>query len=410
MKTSTALLLSFLLALNLAPSGAQAAAEQSSPPKSAYVSGFVGHAQQYSLSCESRSAADWAAYWGVSIDESQFLNRLPRSDNPNVGFVGNPNDPWGYIPPSSYGVHAEPVARLLRNYGLDAHAGENLSWEELQNEIAAGRPVIVWVIGSIWAGTPRDYKAEDGETVRVANNQHTMTLIGYDENSVQLVDALTGYTVTHSIQNFLTSWAVLGNMAVVGSGSGKQQAEEQPEAEPEEAQPVNDASVYTVQAGDTLNKLATRLKLEWADLAAWNHINYPYTIFPGQELRLEPVETERDAPVASDETYTVQRGDHLVKIARELELDWQELAALNELAAPYLLYPGQVLRLPASEQATAPQPTSEPLDAPETYTATRSESLFALAHYYGLDWMQVAARNNIGFPYTLSTGQTIRLK
>lgn len=404
MKRRVALILIFLLALNLAPSGAYAAVKQSSPPKSAYISGFVGHAQQYSLSCESRSAADWAAYWGVPIDESQFLSRLPRSDNPNVGFVGNPNDTWGYIPPSSYGVHAEPVARLLRNYGLDAHAGQDLSWEELQNEIAAGHPVIVWVIGSIWAGTPRQYQAEDGETVRVANNQHTMTLIGYDENSVQLVDALTGYTVTHSIENFLTSWAVLGNMAVVGSGTQGQQPK--PEAETGQKPAAGDR--YTVQAGDTLNKVAARLKLDWVDLAAWNHINYPYTIFPGQELRLAAEVNQAEQPAASGETYTVQRGDHLVKIARELDLDWEELAALNELAAPYLLYPGQVLRLPAS--AAPVEEPAEVIEVPDTYTAARSESLFALAHYYGLDWIRVAALNNIGFPFTLEAGQTIRLQ
>lgn len=407
MKKHAALLLIVLMALNLAPSGAYASAyanaEQSSPPKSAYISGFVGHAQQYSLSCESRSAADWAAYWGVSINETEFLNRLPRSDNPNEGFVGNPNDPWGYIPPSSYGVHAEPVARLLRNYGLDAHAGENMSWEELQNEIAAGRPVIVWVIGSIWAGTPRDYEAEDGETVRVANNQHTMTLIGYDENSVQLADALTGYTVTHSIENFLTSWAVLGNMAVVGSGTQDQQPKPQQEAE----QPAG-GDAYTVQAGDTLNKVAARLQLHWVDLAAWNHISYPYTIFPGQQLTLRPDEGSQQPPAASEETYTVQRGDHLLKIARELDLDWEELAALNELTAPYLLYPGQVLQLPASGEPA--EEASEKIEVPDTYTATRSESLFALAHYYGLDWMRVAAANNIGFPFTLTAGETIRLK
>jgi len=136
-----------------------AQAQESEIPDQAYVSGVAGHAQQYSLSCESRSAADWAAYWGIKIDETEFLNRLPRSDNPDEGFVGYPNDPWGYIPPASYGVHADPVAATLRAYGLDAHAGTGLSWDEVRGEVAAGRPVIVWVIGQIWAGTAREYEA-----------------------------------------------------------------------------------------------------------------------------------------------------------------------------------------------------------------------------------------------------------
>jgi len=379
-----------------------ARAAQSDLPSQAYISGFVGRAQQYSLSCESRSAVDVAGFWGHSISETEFFNGLPSSDDPNQGFVGNVNDPWGYIPPASYGVHAEPIARLMRSYGLDARAEEGLSWQDLQNEIAAGRPVIVWVIGSVWSGTQRFYTTQAGSTVLVANNQHTMTLIGYDQNAVQLVDALTGYTITHSIQNFMASWGVLNNMAVLTDGP----PQTEPEAEPPTSEQPSGES-YTVQAGDTLNRIASRLGFTWVDLAAWNNITYPYTLFPGQALALYPSQPEA-GPQPSADSYTVQRGDHLMKIARELELNWQDLAALNDLAAPYLIMPGQVLRLPASQ--TAAPPPNEPVEVPEFYTATRSESLFALAHYYGLDWLQVAALNNINFPFMLAPGQTVTLQ
>lgn len=400
MKKTMFILLSVFAALVTAHTTARAA--QSDLPSQAYISGFVGRAQQYSLSCESRSAVDVAAFWGYSISETEFFNNLPSSDDPNQGFVGNVNDPWGYIPPASYGVHAEPIARLMRSYGLDARAEEGLSWQDLQNEIAAGRPVIVWVIGSVWSGTQRFYTTQAGSTVLVANNQHTMTLIGYDQNAVQLVDALTGYTITHSIQNFMASWGVLNNMAVLTDGP----PQTQPEAEPPTSQQPSGES-YTVQAGDTLNRIAGRLGFTWVDLAAWNNITYPYTLFPGQALALYPSQPEA-GPQPSADSYTVQRGDHLMKIARELELNWQDLAALNDLAAPYLIMPGQVLRLPASQ--TAALPPNEPVEAPEFYTATRSESLFALAHYYGLDWLQLAALNNINFPFMLAPGQTVTLQ
>lgn len=396
------------LAVLLALSARMPAAAQASLPPQAYVSGVVGHAQKYSLSCEARSAADWAAYWGVSIDETEFMDRLPSSDNPNEGFVGNRNGTWGYTPPASYGVHAAPIARGLRAYGLEARASSGLGWSELQTEIAAGRPVIVWVIGSIWAGTPRQYETEAGETVRVANNEHTMILIGYTESTVQLVDALTGYTVTYSIDNFLTSWAVLGNMAVTGKGTDASQNAQEPDSQ----QPADNEGEYTVKSGDTLNKVAARISASWQDLAAWNDISYPYTIYPGQVLILSgdsvKPNAESEQPEAGNETYTVQRGDHLLKIARELELDWTVLADLNELAPPYLLYPGMVLNLPAAQE-DSPAALVAP-EVPDTYTATRSESLFALAHYYQLDWIRVAGLNNLSFPFTISPGQTIRLK
>lgn len=373
-------------------------------PSEAYITGVVGHAQTYSLSCEARSAADWAAYWGVNINETEFLNGLPRSDDPNQGFVGDPSDSWGSVPPNSYGVHADPIADLLRAYGLDAHADTGLSWEEVQTEVAAGRPVIVWVIGSIWAGTPRNYETEDGDTVRVANNEHTMILIGYDDRVVHLVDALTGATITHTIDNFLTSWGVLDNMAVTGRGSGENPARQ--EAKIEKAEGEN---FYTVLAGDTLNKLAQRWELSWEDLAAWNEISYPYLIYPGQQLVTEGDSTTAPPPESSADSYTVQRGDYLSQIAREFELEWEVLAELNELAPPYVLHPNQVLLLPGGEDEEAPVEPEE-VDVPETYTAERSESLFALAHFYALDWITLAGINNIGFPYVLSPGQTILLQ
>ena len=174
-----------------------------------------GHPQAFLLSCESRSAVDWAAYWGVSIKERKFLNNLPHSDNPDVGFVGQPNDVWGNVPPLSYGVHAEPVAALLREFGLDARARSGMTWEELQTEITAGRPVIVWVIGAMWSGARVKYAASDGQTARVARFEHTMILVAYAPKTVKVVDAYTGLTMTFSKNAFLNSWGTLGRMAVV---------------------------------------------------------------------------------------------------------------------------------------------------------------------------------------------------
>jgi LysM repeat protein len=235
-----------------------------------------------------------------------------------------------------------------------------------------------------------------------------MILIGYSETVVQLVDALTGYTVTYSLDNFLTSWSVLGNMAVVGEGTQKPEANATEKA----AAPHEEDSSYTVQPGDTLNKLAARLALSWVDLAAWNDIGYPYTLVPGQALTLTApavaTQLQPTLPVGI-ETYIVQRGDGLMKIARALELDWEQLAEINDLTPPYLLYPGNVLKLPGSAGEQVAQTTEVPLEVPEFYTALNSESLFALAHYYGLDWIQLAGMNDINFPYMLEPGQTIRL-
>ena len=101
-------------------------AQGNSLPDSAYISGLTGHAQGYSLSCESRSAADVAAFWGVNIGETEFLQALPHADNPEKGFVGNPNEAWGYLPPHGYGVHATPVAETLQELRPGSDRAEQL--------------------------------------------------------------------------------------------------------------------------------------------------------------------------------------------------------------------------------------------------------------------------------------------
>ena len=54
------------------------------------------------------------------------------------------------------------------------------------------------------------------------------------------------------------------------------------------AQPRGVAGGYTVQRGDTLYGIAFRHGLDFRDVAAWNRITAPYTIYPGQRLRLQP--------------------------------------------------------------------------------------------------------------------------
>jgi uncharacterized protein YvpB len=173
----------------------------------------VGHKQTKPLSCEARSAVDWAAYFGLVIDEIEFLQRLPVSDNPETGFVGEPEGEWGQMPPAAYGVHAEPVAALLRAYGVNAQAQRGLTWSDLQAEILAGRPVIVWVTGHVSPGTPENYTAADGQTVTVARFEHTVMVSGYTENYAIILDGASTYP--RSIDTFLNSWGVLGNMGIV---------------------------------------------------------------------------------------------------------------------------------------------------------------------------------------------------
>lgn len=400
-------------------------------PSSAYISGVIGHAQSNVLSCESRSAVDLMQFWGFYVSETTFFNSLPSSDNPNRGFVGRVNGAWGNIPPNSYGVHAEPIAQNLRFYGLDALAYYGFTFEKLQQEIAAGRPVIVWVIGDIWAGTAINYTSSDGETNVVARYEHSMILIGYDQNYVYLVNASNGATETHSISNFIGSWAVLGNQAIVAD------LDESLSTETPAADPIIEefTETYIVKSGDYLTKLGQLWGVRWQDIASLNGITYPYTIHTGQVLKTS-MDTSSQAPSPSDppppkiteepeqitqqpqETYTVQRGDHLSAIARMLGLSWVEIAKLNNLYWPYTLYAGNVLYLPGSGGSTptenipapsTPIPSAAPPPSGESYTIQKGDYLVQLGRDLGISWLEIASINHIYYPYIVYPGQIINI-
>jgi len=182
------------------------------PPDSAQVDGFTSHRQILALSCESRSAVDWAAFFGVRIGELAFLHALPASSDPDVGFVGSARGVWGLVPPSDYGVHAGPVARLLQQYGLSAYYYLFTPWRLVQTEIAAGRPVIVWVTGHVQAGQGQPYAAPDGHHTVVAPFEHTVILVGYSPDTVTLEDE--GQRYTRSLDEFMDSWQALREMSI----------------------------------------------------------------------------------------------------------------------------------------------------------------------------------------------------
>lgn len=184
-----------------------------SPPSKATINGVSGENQSLPLDCESRSAVDWARYFGTSIDEIKFFNKLPKSDNPDKGFVGNVFGTWGKIPPNDYGVHAEPVAEVLRSYGLSAYAHRPLSWDALRYEISNNHPVIVWIIDSISNGIPVYYLPGDGLWTIVAKYEHTVIITGYTSTTVSYLNGDTIYTKI--VDQFLESWSALENMAIV---------------------------------------------------------------------------------------------------------------------------------------------------------------------------------------------------
>ena len=90
-------------------------------------------------------------------------------------------------------------------------------------------------------------------------------------------------------------------------------------------------------------------------------------------------EVSRTQPVTGD-VFIVRKGDTLYSIAWRSGKDYKELAKINDIAAPFVIFPGQRLRLVAPPVAkTARKPTSIKPAAAQDRTAKISETRASVA-------------------------------
>lgn len=122
----------------------------------------------------------------------------------------------------------------------------------------------------------------------------------------------------------------------------------------------NPTDTYIVQPGDTLSRIALKYNVTLAALAAKNNLANPNLITPGQKLLIPGADDASTAAIAADQTYIVQPGDTLFVIAGRAGVRLARLVEANHLTNIDQLEVGQVLVIPAAE-TTAPQ---LPLTAP----------------------------------------------
>jgi len=116
---------------------------------------------------------------------------------------------------------------------------------------------------------------------------------------------------------------------------------------------------YVVRPGDTLYSIAWEAGRDYHQVAAWNDLAPPYLIRPGQRLQLFPPQTPAAGPISGEE-YVVAKGDTLSSIAARAGVHYRELARWNDLRSPYVIHPGQRLRLsPPAPARAARAPAAE---------------------------------------------------
>ena len=108
---------------------------------------------------------------------------------------------------------------------------------------------------------------------------------------------------------------------------------------------------------------------------------------PAWEAR--PAKT--DAADVAASTYVVAPGDSLSRIVEKTGAGADAIASANKLAPPFLVRPGQKLKIPAGRY----------------HVVRRGEAGIAIARAYGVEWSRIATLNHLQEPYQLRAGQRL---
>lgn len=122
----------------------------------------------------------------------------------------------------------------------------------------------------------------------------------------------------------------------------------QPTAQPT-VEPGGGETVYVVQDGDNLFRIALKYNMTYDVLARYNGITNPALIYVGQKLKIPPASLVQPTPQpggGSATTYVVKAGDNLFRIALRYNMSYLYLAQYNGISAPYTVYVGQVIKIP----------------------------------------------------------------
>ncbi len=170
---------------------------------------------------------------------------------------------------------------------------------------------------------------------------------------------------------------------------------------------VSKGQYYKVRKGDTIEGIAARLRLKPLLLIERNHLHYPYTLKIGQRLCINAKQScTQVKKYHHKDYYYVRKGDTVERIARKLHLKQAWIIKRNTLKPPYVLKRGQ--RLCVSKTHHCNHPKTPPKSVYQ-YHVRAGDTLGRIAIKHGVSLKKLAQWNGLSSPYTIFVGQELSL-
>lgn len=193
---------------------------------------------------------------------------------------------------------------------------------------------------------------------------------------------------------------------------------------------------HTVQAGETVSRIARQYGLNTHDLLRLNNLRADTVIYPGDTIRLggkaQAPQAQQGQTSATSQTqssssssrqgastYTVKSGDTIGAIARRHGVSTQSVLNANGLNMRSVIYPGQKIKLSGGSSAPAPQQQSqqprnvkkqEPANtSASSYTVRSGDTISAIARRHGVSTQHVLDLNGLNIRSVIYPGQKIKV-
>jgi LysM repeat protein len=210
-----------------------------------------------------------------------------------------------------------------------------------------GCPILITMFDTLYVRATPSYGAAVSYQLKAAD---VVCMIGRNGNSswVQLAwPAPTSTVVGWGPASAFTTTVPITVLPVTDGSTPTTPPVTPPPVTPPPVTPPASGQTYVVKAGDGLYRIAQMYGVSWPALAQLNNVQPPaYVIYVGQVLAIPGTGTP--TVPAGYTQYVVKQGDYLVSIARQYNKNWYTLATVNGIVAPWIIYPGQTLLIPAT--------------------------------------------------------------